>query len=84
MVIIKLVANKPESSYIVVHSQKRNKSVDTLQQFVTTSRHQDAFAWFAKAYWRQACCKLSTDLLQVDCQNLLSTGLLQVISTCYY
>ena len=25
--------------------------------------------------------KLSTDLLQVDCQNLLSTGLLQVVST---
>ena len=27
------------------------------------------------------CCKLSTDLLQVDCQNLLPTGLLQVVST---
>ena len=30
---------------------------------------------------QQTCCKLSTDLLQVDCQNLLSTGLLQVVST---
>ena len=28
-----------------------------------------------------ACCKLSTDLLQVDCLNLLSTGLLQISST---
>ena len=39
-----------------------------------------AFAWLATACWRQVCCKLSTDLLQVDCQNLLSTGLLQVVS----
>ena len=29
--------------------------------------------WLATACWRQVCCKLSTDLLQVDCQNLLST-----------
>ena len=28
-----------------------------------------------------ASCQHSTDLLQVDCQNLLSTGLLQVVST---
>ena len=41
-----------------------------------TSRYQDAFAWLATACWRHVCCKLSTDLLQVDCQNLLSTGLL--------
>ena len=33
-----------------------------------------------KACWRQICCKLSTDLVQVDCQNLLSTGLLQAVS----
>ena len=29
----------------------------------------------------QVCSKFSTELLQVDCQNLLSTGLLQVVST---
>ena len=28
-----------------------------------------------------AVVKFSTDLLQVDCQNLLSTGFLQVVST---
>ena len=27
-------------------------------------------------------CKFLTDLLQVDCQNLLSADLLQVVSTC--
>ena len=32
-------------------------------------------------YRQQVSCKLSTDLLQVDCQNLLSTGWLQVVST---
>ena len=33
------------------------------------------------ACWRQVCCKLSTNhLLQVDCQKLLSTGLVQVVS----
>ena len=42
---------------------------------LSTSWYQDAFAW------QQVCCMLSTDLLQVDCQNLLSTGLLQVVST---
>ena len=36
---------------------------------------------FTTACSRQACCKLSTDLLQVDNPNLLSTGLLQVVST---
>ena len=34
---------------------------------------KDAFAWLATACWRQVCCKYSTDLLHVDCQNLLST-----------
>ena len=48
---------------------------------LSTSRYQDAFAWLKTAWWRQACCKLSTDLMQVDCQNLLSTSLLQVVST---
>ena len=58
-----------------IHSQKHasfNMSIDILQQLVTTSRYQDAFAWLTTACWRQACCKLSTDLLQVDC-----------IQTCY-
>ena len=58
-----------------------NKSVDILRQLVTTSRYQDAFSWLATACWRQVCCKLLADLLQVDCQNLLSTGLLHVVST---
>ena len=35
-----------------------NKSVDILQQLVTTSRHQDAFAWLATA-----CGTLSTGLM---------------------
>ena len=29
----------------------------------------------------ELCCKLSTDFLLFDCQNVLSTGLLQVVST---
>ena len=45
---------------------------------VTTSR----FAWLATTCWRQVCCKMSTDLLQVDCQNLLSASLLQVSTSC--
>ena len=53
------------------------RKLNTLQKRVTTSR---AFALLATACWRQVCCKLSADLLQVDCQNLLSTGLLQVVS----
>ena len=53
-------------------------------RLVTTSRYQDAFAWLATACWRQVCLKLSTDLLQVDCQNLLSTGSLQVVSTSWW
>ena len=50
-----------------LHSQKHasgNKSVDILQELVKVSRYQDAFAWLAKACWRHACCKLSTDLMQ--------------------
>ena len=36
---------------------------------------------YVTACSQQVCCKLSTDLLQVDCQKLLSTGLLQVVSS---
>ena len=57
-----------------------NKSVDILQQPWSTRRYQNVFAGLATAFWRQACCKLSTDLLEVDCQNCLSTGLLQVVT----
>ena len=32
----------------------------------------------------KVCFKLSADLLQVDCQNLLSTGLLQFVSNDNY
>ena len=42
-------------------------SVVILQQTWSTSRYHDAFAWSATACWRQVCCKLSIDLLQVDC-----------------
>ena len=38
------------------------------------------FARLTTACWRQVCCKLSTDLLQVNCQNLLSPALLQIVS----
>lgn len=54
-----------------------NKSVEILQQLVTTNQYQNAFTWLATACWAQVCCKVSTDWLQVDCQNLSSTGLLQ-------
>ena len=30
---------------------------------------------------KKICCKLSTDQLEVGCQNLSSTGLLRVVST---
>ena len=60
--------------FYYIHNQKRatcNKSVDILQQLVTTS--QDAFAWLSTACdnksvasCQQVCFKLSTDLLQVD------------------
>ena len=50
-----------------------NTSVDIVSQLVTTSRYQDAFAWLATACdnksvasCQQTCCKLLTDLLQVD------------------
>ena len=64
-------------SGFTVHNQKRascNKSVDILQRLVTTNGYQDAFAWLATAcenksvaICQQTCCKLiiSTDLLQV-------------------
>ena len=45
---------------------------------LSTSRYQNVFAWLVTAFWQQDCYKLSTDLLQVDCQNLLSTGLLRL------
>ena len=69
---------------IDIHSQKRascSKSVDILQQIVSTSQYQDVFALLATAYWQQVCCKLSTGLLQVDSENFLSTGLSLVFST---
>ena len=45
---------------------------------LSTTRYQDSFAWLVEM-------KLSTEVLQVNhCgQNLLSTGLLQVVSTSY-
>ena len=49
-----------------------NKSVDILQ-------HADLLQQ-ADIRMRPGCT-LSTNFLQVDCQNLLSTGLLQVNST---
>ena len=48
---------------------------------VTTRQSSNAFAWLVTACSRYASRNLLTDLLQVDCQNLLSTGLLQVLST---
>ena len=61
--------------YSAVHSQKHpscNKSVDILQQLVTTCPYQDAFAWLnCNSLLQQVCCKLSTDLFQVDYFNRL-------------
>ena len=63
-------------SWIAVHRSARTKTRKLPQVYwhlatdlLSTSRYQDAFAW------------LLTDLLQVDWQNLLSIGLLQVVST---
>ena len=57
------------------------KLVVTLQ---SSSWYQDAFASLAPAWWKEVCCKLSTGLMQVDCQDFLSTSLIQVvlITTC--
>ena len=67
--------------FLHVHTTKIMKKISwhlatDLLQADTRIRSQ-----LATACWRQVCCKLSTDLLQIDCQNLLSTGLLQVGST---
>ena len=74
-----LCTTNKTSNYEPTHSQKRvscNKSVDILEQLVITSRYQDAFPWLAAACenksvvsCQQACCKLSTDLLQDDYCN---------------
>ena len=55
---------------------------------LTASPYQDPYAWLASCdiFSGQVCCKhrsckLSTDLLQVNFQNLLSTCLLQIVST---
>ena len=39
----------------------------------------DITSWLVSA--DDFCCNLSTDLSQVDCRNLLVTGLLQIVST---
>ena len=60
-----------------------NNSVHILQQLVTTGQYQHAFTWLVIACWWEVCYKFSADLLQVDCRNFLSTGMLQVVSaTC--
>ena len=44
--------SRVEHEYMNIHSQKGpswNKSVDILQQLVTTSQYQDVFAWLATA-----------------------------------
>ena len=58
--------------------------------FIYTAKKRASCIW---DILDQTCCnksisgllttKLWTDLFQVDCQNLLSTGLLQVVSTSY-
>ena len=63
------------------NTQTKTCNLHFSQQLVTTRRYQDAFTWLATPCLRQVCCKLSTDLLQVDCQNLLFTGLLQVVTS---
>ena len=55
----------------------RNKSVDILQQLVTTSRYQDTFAWLATTCDNQSF----TSCQQTCCKLIISTGLLQVVST---
>ena len=70
-----------------VLSQRRtscNKSVDIFQQLVTTSRYRNAFASLATVCERQVCYKLSTGLLQVDCQfSIFSSSVAPGISYIY-
>ena len=63
-------------------SLQKQASCHLATDLLSTSRYQDVFERLATACWRKVCGKLSTDLLQVDCQNLLSmSSLLQVVST---
>ena len=55
----------------LVLQSKNILTTDLLQQADIRIRSHD----FATACLRQVCCKMSTNLLQVDCRKLLSTGL---------
>ena len=71
----------------IIYTAKNSRvatRLDTLQQ----TCYQQAVIWMRSRGLRQLVDdefvlddKWSTDLLQVDCQNFLSTGLLQVVST---
>ena len=65
-----------------LHSQKFSscyKSIDILQQLVTTSQYQDAFTVLVTAFDDKSVA--GCHRLVSSCQNLLVTGLLQVVST---
>ena len=66
----------PCTSPKLVEKFRCDKSVEILEQ----TCYNNPFVWLATACWRLVCCKLPTNLVQVYCQNLLSTGLLQVVS----
>ena len=50
---------------------------------LSASQYQDVFAGLVIAFRQHVCGKFTTDLLQVDCQDLSSTSLLQVVPTSY-
>ena len=65
-----------------------NAKVATRLDILQQTCYQQADIWMRSRGLRQLVDdesvvddKWSTDLLQVDCQNFLSTGLLQVVST---
>ena len=61
------------SNYTQLKHAGYNTSVDILQQLVTKSRYQNAFAWLATACWQQICCKWNC---QLTCCKL-------IVQTCY-
>ena len=51
-----------------------------LVSWQSSSRYQDTLSPLAPDWW-QVCCKLSTGLLQVHCQNFVCTSLMHAVST---
>ena len=72
---------KEDKGFTQKNAQFATRLLTSCKRVVTTSRYLNALAWLETACWWQLNSKLSTDLLQSDCQILLSTGLLRVVWT---